>query len=604
MAKYLKQDSDLGYVEDGAEIEYLKFNNLRHTILGYMWGDFNSQGEYVLSPEIEREMIAMQKYVVDTIDNIEVCLSNIKFDKQITFIVTTEGNRATLSLVEKINFEANNKLNAGTYSNINEYILDEVETSGVVDKNALYRRWNISFTPGEVLDIFHIDDESLASLFGLTARFKYLIKANEILLNQEEKLEEVEAEYSINLLSIIDHYPKLKLLVDEELKKTLSEKKDFIRIDRPNFAKTLNEVIEKSTNANLNILTEEERSEFLSERRNAQVTYNIKSRDTVGIKSETLEVKQEHIGNELSATKKDRIILDTHDLEQGRSIIELMQGTIQAEKDVVERNISEAIAVNVGDVKNAPVADASRLLVAIGNAGKKAVLGTPAHGKEISSYRAELYRYLSNKGATVTHNTSQNTSEQISQIEKGRSADIIVEQANQPTKTDSKQPVKETQSSANKSAGSSSGGGSGRGGGGSAGKKVTVKKVNGASPNANGKPRTSRSTSSGESLIRGAVKNSTANLGRKIDGTLASKYAQKMMDNEDAKQNDEGEKTKQADTLLTSNKMNNLRGRRINEVVKTKAPIPNTRINTNSEDILYEENTDDKILSQINEQTL
>ena len=135
-------------------------------------------------------------------------------------------------------------------------------------------------------------------------------------------------------------------------------------------------------------------------------------------------------------------------------------------------------------------------------------------------------------------------------------------------------------------------------------KKATVKKVNGASPNANGKPRTSRSTSSGESLIRGAVKNSTANLGRKIDGTLASKYAQKMMDNEDAKQNDEGEKTKQADTLLTSNKMNNLRGRRINEVVKTKAPIPNTRINTNSEDILYEENTDDKILSQINEQTL
>ena len=96
MAKYLKQDSDLGYVEDSAEIEYLKFNNLRHTILGYMWGDFNSEGEYVISPDIQRELIAMKKYVVDTIDNIDICYSNIKFDKQITFMVTLEGNRATL----------------------------------------------------------------------------------------------------------------------------------------------------------------------------------------------------------------------------------------------------------------------------------------------------------------------------------------------------------------------------------------------------------------------------------------------------------------------------------------------------------------------------
>ncbi len=530
MAKYLKQDSDLGYVEDSAEIEYLKFNNLRHTILGYMWGDFNSQGEYVLSPEIKHEMIAMQKCVVDAIDNIEVCLSNIKFDKQITFIVTTEGNRATLSLVEKMNFEANNKLNSGTYSNINEYILDEVETSGVVDKNALYRRWNISSTPGEVLDVFYMDEESLASLFGLTARFKYLIKANEILLNQEEQLEEIEAEYSVNLLSIIDHYPKMKVLVDEELKKTLSEKKDFIRIDRPNFAKTLNEVIEKSMYANLNALTEEERAEFLSERHNVQVAYNIKSRDAVDIKSETLEIKEEHIGDELSATKKDKIILDTHNIEQSRSIVELMQETLQAEKNVVERNVSEAIALNVGDVANAPVADASRLLVAIGDGGVKAILGKrQVQGEEISSYRAELYRYLSSKGATVTHNTSPNTSEQISQIEKKRLANVNAEQASQPTKTNSKQVDNKPKSQAtvDKSAGSSSGGG-----GGNASKKPSAKTAKRVSPTTTASSKASQSTNSGHGLIRGAVRNANVNNRHEIDGTISSRYEQKHKDGE------------------------------------------------------------------------
>ena len=34
MAQYLKPDCELGYVEDSAEIAYLKFNNLRHSILG------------------------------------------------------------------------------------------------------------------------------------------------------------------------------------------------------------------------------------------------------------------------------------------------------------------------------------------------------------------------------------------------------------------------------------------------------------------------------------------------------------------------------------------------------------------------------------------
>lgn len=440
MAKYLKQDSDLGYVEDSAEIEYLKFNNLRHTILGYMWGDFNSEGEYVISPDIQRELIAMKKYVVDTIDNIDICYSNIKFDKQITFMVTLEGNRATLSLVEKISFEANNKLNSGTYSNINEYILDEVETSGVVDKNALYRRWNISVVPGEILDVFHMDEDALAVYAGLTKRFKYLIKANEIFLNNEEKLEEIEAEYSVNLLAIIEHYPKLKKIVDAELKSTLTEKKDFIRIDRPNFAKTVNEIIEKVIENNINVLDEEEKKEFEAEKHNVQVAHNIKVQDTIEYKTETIEVNEEHVGNEITAEKKDKIVLETYREEERQTIPELAQNNLQAEKQVVERNIAEAIAINTGiipergnDSNDVEVSEQgkdrkiskdrekanSRLLDAI-VAG--AVIGAAVNGakEEIkdktqasSSNRAKLINALNGIGANVKENVGVATTEKI-----------------------------------------------------------------------------------------------------------------------------------------------------------------------------------------------
>ena len=440
MAKYLKQDSDLGYVEDSAEIEYLKFNNLRHTILGYMWGDFNSEGEYVISPDIQRELIAMKKYVVDTIDNIDICYSNIKFDKQITYMVTLEGNRATLSLVEKISFEANNKLNSGTYSNINEYILDEVETSGVVDKNALYRRWNISVVPGEILDVFHMDEDALAVYAGLTKRFKYLIKANEIFLNNEEKLEEIEAEYSVNLLAIIEHYPKLKKIVDAELKSTLTEKKDFIRIDRPNFAKTVNEIIEKVIENNINVLDEEEKKEFEAEKHNVQVEHNIKVQDTIEYKTETIEVNEEHVGNEITAEKKDKIVLETYREEERQTIPELAQNNLQAEKQVVERNIAEAIAINTGiipergnDSNDVEVSKQgkdrkiskdrekanSRLLDAI-VAG--AVIGAAVNGakEEIkdktqasSSNRAKLINALNGIGANVKENVGVATTEKI-----------------------------------------------------------------------------------------------------------------------------------------------------------------------------------------------
>ena len=101
MAQYLKPDCELGYIEEPAEIEKLKINNARHTILGCMLGDFDETGAYVVDPEIVKELIEMPKFIVETMDNIEICKSVLKLDKQISFAVTFEGNKATFSLLEK-----------------------------------------------------------------------------------------------------------------------------------------------------------------------------------------------------------------------------------------------------------------------------------------------------------------------------------------------------------------------------------------------------------------------------------------------------------------------------------------------------------------------
>jgi len=297
MAKYLKQDCEIGYIDDNAEIEYTQFCNLRHTILGCMLGDYDSQGRYVVSPEIVDELIRMPKYIVDSMDNIEVCASELKLDKQLTFLVTFESDRVTLSLMEKISFESNIKLNSGTYSNINEYILDEIETSGVVNKNTIYSMWNIKEFGGTALDVFNMDEKTLAVYFNIVNRFKYLMTANKILLENEHKLEEIESNYANRMLDILNSYPKLKAKVEKEIKATLEEKKDFIKIDKPNFAKTMNEIIEKAIDNNLDVLNPKEKESFKQEKHQAQMETNILRREVIEITPKPVEVVKENLNN-------------------------------------------------------------------------------------------------------------------------------------------------------------------------------------------------------------------------------------------------------------------------------------------------------------------
>ena len=298
MAKYLKQDCETGFIEDNAEIEYTQFCNLRHSILGCMMGDFDSQGRYVIAPEIVDELVKMPKYIVDSMDNIEVCASVIKLDKQLTFLVTFEGSRVTLSLMEKISFEGNIKLNSGTYSNINEYILDSIETSGAVNKNAIYAMWNISEFGGTALDVFNMDEQTIAAYFNIVNRFKYLMTANKILLENESRLEAIESNYANRILDILKAYPKLKEKVEQELKTTLSEKKDFIKIDKPNFAKTINEIIEKAIDNNIDVLNDKEKESFKQEKHQAQMETNILRREVVDITPKPIEVSKDNLNKD------------------------------------------------------------------------------------------------------------------------------------------------------------------------------------------------------------------------------------------------------------------------------------------------------------------
>ncbi|MBR2969778.1 MAG: hypothetical protein IKC49_01850 [Clostridia bacterium] len=328
MAKYLKLDSELGYIEDPTLIEYAKFNNLRHTILGFMMGDFDSNGNYYIDPTIVSQLVAMKKHIIEVDENIELCHGELRLDKPFTFVITYEKDRVTLSLLEKLNYEANFKLNSGAYSNINEYILDEIETSGIVDRNLVYKQWNVDTFGGHEIDIFSCDDAVLEKYFGITKRFKYLLKANSILIDKEKELEEIEAEYGNRILELLDIYPELKKLVEAEILKSIKDKRDFISIDKLFFAKTLNEVIDKAIDENIGVLTEEERIAFDKEKINITRDINIK-RDMVLDINSTIVAE-----NELDPTRV--MTINTNGEEQSMSVAELAEEFATREKSANE----------------------------------------------------------------------------------------------------------------------------------------------------------------------------------------------------------------------------------------------------------------------------
>ncbi len=381
MAQYLKPDSELGYIEDNAQIECLKFNNLRHSILGCMLGDFNEVGNYVVSPEIVKELISMEKYIVQTYDNIELCKGFLKLDKQISFMVTFEGNRATLSLIEKMNYEANFSINSGTYSNINEYMLDSVETSGEINRNVIYDRWNISSFGGNVVDIFNCDDSVLEKYFGIVNRFKYLLQANKIMLEKEEEIEEIEAAYSNEIFEILKRYPKLEKSVLETVKQTLTEKKDAVSIKKPFFAKTFNEVLENAIEKNLGILEDNQKQEFEIEKRNAVLNLTINRENIIEMEHKKIDNAE----NELSPTL---ISLSVPTTVQSKSISELGEEFISTYKVTTDALSPEQ------KPKEQP--DKDKLIATLIGAGVGALIGG-ATGAVVGATAENLVAEISDK---------------------------------------------------------------------------------------------------------------------------------------------------------------------------------------------------------------
>lgn len=350
MAKYLKQDSDLGYIENSAEIEYLKLNNLRHSILGFMLGDFDEQGFYTISTEIQKELLSMRKFIVNSVDNIDICHGTVMLDKPITFMVTFESDRATLSLVEKISFEANTAINSGAYSNVNEFVLDEVETAGEINRNLVYKRWNIGEFGGEVLGVNSMDATTLALYSGLVNRYKYLLAANKLLLEKEEQLEDIEAEYTLGIVEILSRYPALKAVVEEEVKTQIKDKTKFLRLDKPNFAKTFNEILDQSLENNLSVLDGSELNMFSQERREVIQNRNMRMLGELDVKTQIAE-EEESNQTELDeefGTRSDRKLVIDAGSTAGRSIGELETEFNEAEKSVTDLIIGATLALLAG----------------------------------------------------------------------------------------------------------------------------------------------------------------------------------------------------------------------------------------------------------------
>ena len=337
MAQYLRADCEQGFVTDSAEIENLKFNNMRHTILGCMLGDFDAEGNYFVDPQIVEELIAMPKYIVDTVDNVDVCASVIKLDRQITFFVTYEGEQAVLTLAEKVNFQANFKTNSGLFSNINEYILDSFETSGVIDKNAVYAKWHISPFGGNAMDVFNMDQETLSKYYGIVNRFKYLMKANQIMLENEDKIEEIEANYAVQMMQIIAKYPELKKVVDAKIKDVVSKQPSVIRLDKPFFAKTVNEVINQTIEANISTLKPEEKQEFEVERRNLLVEQNVKL-------SQVIDVINAPVLGEQQETITTKCVLNTNGVERRQSLTDVAADYIVIKNKICSKIVQQAVA--------------------------------------------------------------------------------------------------------------------------------------------------------------------------------------------------------------------------------------------------------------------
>ena len=273
--KFLKFDSEKGYLDNKDDINYFATSQMQKVAFGKMLGDFDENGLYVINQKIVEELIKMPKVIVEMVEEADLIRSKVKADSFFHFILTIEDNKASFKLLEKLHYQSNRDFNAGAYSNINEYVIDEmIVPDKDFDRNALYQKYNISTeNDGEVLSIFDMDELSIALYYNIVEKLKtnYLVQ-NQLVLKEKE-IENIEADYFEAMLGALGEFEEFGGKVKTELKKDLAEKHSFVIVSKPFFQKTVNEVLNSLIEQYITDLSEEQKQEFLTKVRDIKANY-------------------------------------------------------------------------------------------------------------------------------------------------------------------------------------------------------------------------------------------------------------------------------------------------------------------------------------------
>jgi len=273
--KFIKFDSEKGYLEHKDDINYFATAQMRRVAFGGMLGDFDENGLYVINQKIVEELIKMPKVIVEMVEDADLIRSKVKADTFFHFILTVEDNKASFKLLEKVHYQSNRDFNSGVYSNINEYVLDEVIVPDKdFDRNALYQKYNISTdSDSEVLSIFDMDELSIALYYNIVEKIKinYLVQ-NELMLKEKE-IENIEADYFEAVLELLEEFEEIDQKVVDGLQDDLAEKHNFVIISKPFFQKTINEILDSMIEQYIQDLTTEQKEQFLIRLREIKANY-------------------------------------------------------------------------------------------------------------------------------------------------------------------------------------------------------------------------------------------------------------------------------------------------------------------------------------------
>ena len=273
--KYFKFDTEKGYLEDKNDINYFATNQIRKVAFGKMLGDFDENGLYVINQKIVDELIKMPKVIVEMVEGADLIRSKVKADSFFHFILTVEDNKASFKLLEKIHYQSNRNFDSGIYSNINEYVIDEVIVPDKdFDRNALYEKYNISVeNDGEVLSIFDMDELSLALYYNIVEKLKINYLVQNSLILKEKELESLEADYFESVLAVIVEFAEFSKSVTDGVKKDLAEKHNFVIVNKPFFQHTVNEILDSYIEQYIQGLTEEQREQIVPKLRAVKAEY-------------------------------------------------------------------------------------------------------------------------------------------------------------------------------------------------------------------------------------------------------------------------------------------------------------------------------------------